>query len=122
MAYQVSSQPISTTSATPAFIDLVPIEQGTCLALYGRVLCISAGGLVRSWDVARTAKWLVGGSPVLVGTAPTAIVEADASFAPAVALALGGAGGNLIRVQCTGLAATTIRWVVHATAIEVAKP
>jgi hypothetical protein len=122
MAYQISSQPILTVGTSPGFIELMPIEQGSCLALYGRVLCISSAGLVRSWDVARTAKWLVGGSPALVGTAPAAVIESDASFAPTVALALGGTSANMVRVQCTGLSGATIRWSACVTAIEVVKP
>jgi hypothetical protein len=119
MAYQIALQPLVTTGTTPGFLELVPIEQGTCVTLAGEVICISSTGLVRAWGVRRTAKWLVGGSPALVGTAPATIMESDASFAPAVALNL---SGSLIRIQCTGVAGATIQWTASISAIEVTKP
>ena len=119
MAYQISSDPITTIGTTAGFIDLISIAAGSCVTLSGNVLCVSSTGLVRAWNVTRTGKRLVGGSPTLVGSAPAAVVESDASFAPAIALAVGGATGDLIRIQCTGVSGATIRWVAIVQATEL---
>lgn len=109
---------ITTTNATPGLMSIGPLNDNTCKQFFGMILAFASDGRMRSWVVVRSGK-MVSGVAALEGTGVTVALEGTAGFLPTIALVL---SGNVVSVQCTGLAATTIRWQAVAFVSEVAKP
>jgi hypothetical protein len=86
----------------------------------GRVIARSTGnGDTSDWDIRGTIrKGTTAASAALVGSVVTMVYQDSGASAWALALSADTTLGGL-KVQVTGVAATTIRWVAHIDTVEV---
>ncbi len=86
----------------------------------GQIVARSTAGDVKSWEINGTIKQgLTAASTALVGAATVTVKDEDAGAAMwALSVDADTTNGSL-RIQGTGAAATTIRWVAEVTTVEV---
>jgi hypothetical protein len=103
---------VQTTNATPANVFSVAVgtTNDPCMICTVWICCENSAGSSAAYGTSTTAAWYNGTTTANVSTAPTITMTNSGSFTVAAAWAI--SSNNLV-LQVTGIAATTINWVVR---------
>ena len=104
----------------PAAAKRIALPINHAYKFRGQVIARSTAGDVKSWDINGTIKQgLTATSTALAGAATVTVKDEDAGAAAWALLVDADTANGSLRIQGTGAAATTIRWVAEVTTVEV---